>query len=167
MAPGGKRYDTRTRWPCWTLGLTTGSSLSSTSPMLESRPIGHAFKRTGSLDIYVQSIDFSVSNSPTSPQENGNKISTAMCWNQPSVSAGFYFSPRVGSVVGTERNLIHVGWFKKRMHTENVCFLSIYKDHQGHANQQNLTAEDKWIYFWYNFPIGSMSSKIFSAKPNI
>ena len=43
------------------------------------------------------------------PKNSGNKISTVMCWNQPSVSAGFYFLPRVGSAVGTERNLIHVG----------------------------------------------------------
>ena len=42
------------------------------------------------------------------PKNSGNEISTAMCWNQPSVSAGFYFSPRIGSAVGTERNLIHV-----------------------------------------------------------
>ena len=51
----------------------------------------------------------------------------------------------------------------------NMCvsFLLIKKDHEGHTNQQNLTAEDKWIYFWYNFPIGSMSRKILSAKPNI
>ena len=40
---------------------------------------------------------------------SGNKISTAMCWNQPSVTAGFCFWPRVGTAVGTERNLIHVG----------------------------------------------------------
>ena len=38
-----------------------------------------------------------------------NEISKEMCWNQASVSAGFYFSPRVGSAVGIERNLIHVG----------------------------------------------------------
>ena len=38
-----------------------------------------------------------------------NEISKEMCWNQASVSAGFYFSPRVGSAVGTEMNLIHVG----------------------------------------------------------
>ena len=42
--------------------LTTGSSLSSTSPMLESRPVGHGFKRIRSLGIYVQSTDFNVSN---------------------------------------------------------------------------------------------------------
>ena len=42
-------------------------------------------------------------------KNRGNKISTAMCWNQPSVSAVFCFWPRVGSAVGTERNLIHVG----------------------------------------------------------
>jgi len=48
-------------------------------------------------------------------KNSGNEISTAMCWNQPSVSAGFYFLPRVGSAVGTERNLIHVGWFTKRL----------------------------------------------------
>ena len=36
------------------------------------------------------------------PQDNcGNEISTMMCWNQPSVSAGFYFWPRLGSAVGT------------------------------------------------------------------
>jgi len=31
----------------------------------------------------------------------------------------------------------------------NMCvsFLLIKKDHEGHTNQQNLTAEDKWIYF--------------------
>ena len=40
---------------------------------------------------------------------SGNNISTAMCWNQPSVSAIFCFWPRVGSAVGTERNLIHAG----------------------------------------------------------
>ena len=43
------------------------------------------------------------------PQKNsGNEISTTMYWKQPSVSAGFYFSPRVGTAVGTERNLTHV-----------------------------------------------------------
>jgi len=35
---------------------------------------------------------------------SGNKISTAMCWNQPSVFAVFCFWPRVGSAVVTERN---------------------------------------------------------------
>ena len=44
------------------------------------------------------------------PQKNsGNEISTVMCWNQPSVSADFCFWPRLGSAVGTERNLVHVG----------------------------------------------------------
>ena len=43
------------------------------------------------------------------PKNSGNEISTVMCWNQPSVTAGFYFLPRVGNAVGTERNLIHVG----------------------------------------------------------
>ena len=44
------------------------------------------------------------------PQKNsGNEISTAMCWNQPLISVGFYFSPKFGNAVGTERNLIHVG----------------------------------------------------------
>jgi len=61
MAPGGRRYDTRTRWPCWNLGSTgliSGSSLSSTSPMLERRQVGHVFKRIRCLDIYVQYTDF-------------------------------------------------------------------------------------------------------------
>ena len=52
-------------WPYWTLGstgLTIGSSLSSTSTVLESRPVGLVFKRIRMLDIYVQSTDFNVSN---------------------------------------------------------------------------------------------------------
>ena len=54
------------------------------------------------------------------------------------------------------------------MHTENVCFLSIYKEISlGTYKPTNLTAEDKWIYFWYNFFIGSVQWKILSAKPNI
>ena len=89
------------------------SSLSSTSPMLESRPVGHGFKRIRSLGIYVQSTDFNVSNFFFFSKNHGNEISTVMCWNQPWVSVGFYFLPRVGSAVGTERNLSHVGWFKK------------------------------------------------------
>ena len=39
---------------------------------------------------------------------SGNKISTAMCWNHPSVFAGFCFWPRVGNAVGTDRDLIHI-----------------------------------------------------------
>ena len=39
-------------------------------------------------------------------KNTGNEISTAICWNQPSVSADFCFCPRVGSAVGTEKNLI-------------------------------------------------------------
>ena len=42
-------------------------------------------------------------------KNTGNEISTAICWNQPSVSADFCFCPRVGSAVGTEKNLIIVG----------------------------------------------------------
>ena len=54
------------------------------------------------------------------------------------------------------------------MHTEHVCFLSIYKEISlGTYKPTNLTPEDKWIYFWYNFLIGSMQWKILSAKPNI
>ena len=55
LAPGGKRNDTRTRLPCWALGstgLTTGSSLSYTSTMLESRTVGHVFKRSQKLHMY-------------------------------------------------------------------------------------------------------------------
>ena len=44
-----------------------------------------------------------------SKNNSGNEIFTALCWNQPSVSAGFYFLHIVGSAVGTERSLIHVG----------------------------------------------------------
>ena len=46
---------------------------------------------------------------PPQNKKNGNEISTVMFWNQPSVSEIFCFWPRVGSAVGTERNLIHVG----------------------------------------------------------
>ena len=41
-------------------------------------------------------------------KKSGNKISTVVCWNQPSVCAVFCFWPRFGSAVGTERNLIHI-----------------------------------------------------------
>ena len=50
-----------------------------------------------------------ISTPPQKKKNSGNKISTAMCWNQPSVSAVFCFWPRVRSAVGTERNLILVG----------------------------------------------------------
>ena len=130
MAPGGRRYETRTRWPCWTLGrtgFTTGSIISSTSLVLESGPVGHAFKRIRSVDIYVQSTDFNVHNYFFfSRIKSGNEISTVMCWNQLSVSAGFYFSPRVGTAVGTERNLIHVGWFTKRLNAHWTCVFPFY-----------------------------------------
>ena len=52
--------------------------------------------------ILASNVFFSKNNS-------GNEIFTALCWNQPSVSAGFYFLHIVGSAVGTERSLIHVG----------------------------------------------------------
>ena len=54
------------------------------------------------------------------------------------------------------------------MHTEHVSFLSIYKEiSPGTYKPTNLTAEDKWIYFWYNCLLGSMLWKILSAQPNI
>ena len=104
-------------WPQEALGNTepsqhsTGSSLSYTSTMLESRTVGHVFKRSQKLHMYNVLILILATNFffPKGVGNSGNEISTAMCLNQPSVSAGFYFSPRVGSAVGTERNLIHVG----------------------------------------------------------
>ena len=36
------------------------------------------------------------------PEKAVGMKSTAMCWNQPSVSAGFYFWTRVGSALGKE-----------------------------------------------------------------
>ena len=90
--------------------------------MLERRQVGHVFKRIRCLDIYVQYTDFIfffnllilmlATNFCFSGEKKGgwgDEISTVMCWNQPSVSAIFCFWPRVGSAVGTERNLIHVG----------------------------------------------------------
>ena len=75
-----------------------------------------------------------------SPKNCGNENSTVMCWNQPSVSVSFYFSPKVGSAVGTERNLIHVGWFKKRLDAYWTCvcvsFLFIKKDHRGQQTNE-------------------------------
>ena len=55
-------------WPQEALGNTepskhsTGSSLSYTSTMLESRQVGHVFKRSQKLDIYVQWTDFNITN---------------------------------------------------------------------------------------------------------
>ena len=83
MSPGGRRYDTRTRWPCWTLGstgLTTGGSLTSTSPMLESRPIGHVFKRIGTWIYMYNLLILMLETNFFSPKKKiGNEISTAMC----------------------------------------------------------------------------------------
>ena len=63
---------------------------------------------------------------PKKKKKSGNEISTVMCWNQPSVSAGFYFWPRFGSVVGKERNLIHVGSFTKRLNAYWTCVFPFY-----------------------------------------
>ena len=75
-------------------GLTTASKLSSTSSMLESRPVGHVFNRNRRLDIYVQSTGFNVSNFFF--QKNQWE------WNLhndvlESASVGFYLWPRLGS----------------------------------------------------------------------
>ena len=71
-------------------------------------------------------------------KNSGNEISTAMCWNQPSVSAGFHFSPTVGGAVGTEE--FNSCWliYKETECTLNMCvsFLFIKKYHRGHTNQQ-------------------------------
>ena len=110
--------NSRTSWPCWTLGstgLTNGSSLSSTSTMLEGWPVVYVSREsevwifTYNLLILMIATNFF----PGEKKNSGNTISTMMCWNQPSVSAGFYFWPKLGSAVGTERNLIQVGWFTK------------------------------------------------------
>ena len=55
-------------WPQEALGNTepskhsTGSSLSYTSTMLESRTVGHVCKSSQKLHIYVQCTDFNISN---------------------------------------------------------------------------------------------------------
>ena len=128
MVPGGKRNDTRSRLPCWILSSTgssqhsTGSSLSYTSTMLESRQVGHVFKRIKVwIFMYNLLILMLATNFFSQKVYSGNEISTAIYCNQPSVFTGFYFSLRAGSAVGTERNLIHVCWFTKRyMHTKHA-----------------------------------------------
>lgn len=79
--------------PWTTQAFTTGNSISSTFPYLESRLVGHVFQRIN-LDIYLQSTDFNIENNIF--QENsGNEISTALCWKQRSVSAGFFISSAI------------------------------------------------------------------------
>ena len=89
----------------------------------ENRPVGHVFKRIRSLDIYVQLLLLMLATNCFFPEKTGNEISTAMCWNQPSVFAGFCFWPRVGNAVGTERNLIHISWLEKRLNAYQTCWL--------------------------------------------
>ena len=119
MAPGGRRYDTRTRWPCWNLGsrgLTTGSSLSSTSPMPEIRQVGHVFKRIKVWTFMYNLLILTLATFFFFP-----KKSPQWCSGISLQSLQFFcFWPRVGSAVGTERNLIHVGWFKDWMHTKHA-----------------------------------------------
>ena len=79
--------------------------------MLESRPVGHVFKRIRSC-IFMYNVLILILETKFFSKKKKKTVgmkSTAMCWNQPSVSEGFYFLPRIGSAVGTERNLIHVG----------------------------------------------------------
>ena len=68
------------------------------------------FSKESKLWIYVYNLlILMLETNFFSPKKKiGNEISTAMFQNQPSVSAGFCFWPRVGSAVETERNLIHV-----------------------------------------------------------
>ena len=77
--------------PCWKAGLLA------------------MFSRESELWIYMYNLlILMLATNCFFPEKTGNEISTAMCWNQPSVFAGFCFWPRVGNAVGTERNLIHI-----------------------------------------------------------
>ena len=98
MDPGGKRNDNRTRWPSWI--LIPGRSLSYISTMLESRPVSHVSSES-EVWIFVYHLLILTLATKIFPQKtkqtnkqkknSGNEISTMMCWNQPSVSASFYF----------------------------------------------------------------------------
>ena len=76
--------------PCWKAGQLT------------------MFSRESEVWIFIYNLLILMLATNFFPQKTVGTISTAMCCNQPSVFAGFYFLPRVGSAVGTERNLIHV-----------------------------------------------------------
>ena len=84
--------------------------------MLESRPVGHVFKRIRSMDIYAQSTDFNVNNFYLliylfifAEKKEGTKSPQRCAGNSLQFLQYFCLWPRVGSAVGTEGNLIHVG----------------------------------------------------------
>ena len=101
------------------LGGHIGIWAAQALPLRAAFPLLHPYYKASQLAmfsresvvwiIYVQSTDFNVNHFFFSRKKRGSKISPAMCWNQPSVSALFCFWPTVGSAVLTERNLIHVG----------------------------------------------------------
>ena len=58
MAPGGRKYDTRTRWPCWNLGstgLTSGSSLSPLHPCWKPGQLA-MFSRKSEVWIFMYNV---------------------------------------------------------------------------------------------------------------
>ena len=96
--------------PWATQALPLGAAFPPLHPCWKAGQLA-MFSRESGVWVFMYNllILMSATNFFFSQKISGNKISTAMCWNQPSVSAVFCFWPRVGSAVGTERNLIHVG----------------------------------------------------------
>ena len=68
------------------------------------------FSRESEVWIFMYNLLILMLETNFFPQKSvGYEISTMMCWNQPSVSEGFYFYPTLGSAVGIERNVIQAG----------------------------------------------------------
>ena len=58
MAPGGRKYDTRTKWPWWNLGstgLTSGSSLSPLHPCWKAGQLA-MFSRKSEVWIFMYNV---------------------------------------------------------------------------------------------------------------
>ena len=112
MAPGGRKYDTNGHVEIWA---------AQALPLEAAFPPFHPCWKAGQLAMFSSESEvwifmynlliliLATNLFQKKKKNSGNEISTAMCWNQPSVSAGFYFLPGVGRAVGTERNLTHVG----------------------------------------------------------
>ena len=162
MAPGGKTNDTRTRLPCWTLSSTgpsqhsTGNTLSYTSIMLESRPVGHTFKRIKSFIFMYNILILMLATNFFSKKKKKKKNHTVeikspqQCARITLQSLQVFISCLELGVQWGQRGILFmlVDLQRDLMHTEHVCFLSIYKEISlGTYKPMNLSAEDKWIYF--------------------
>lgn len=93
-------YDTVTsRWPCWNLstGSLSGSRLSSTSPMLESRPASYVFKRIRSLDVMHNPLILREVTNPPPPQKKKGELNVQRAAGISLQSLQYFcFWPRLG-----------------------------------------------------------------------